>query len=160
MPEHNHIRKPSRPWRVIRFVIWIVTMLLILLLVAVSLAILTADLWIVPVGAWYAGVEVEGTPGVSLSISNRELLLTDLKMRTEVGVFEARSCGLRFDDMTIEGGEVRELHVSGVHAEGLRASLDFAKTAEAVELELADGAVSAEFVRAAAGKLWKKRHFD
>ena len=130
-------------------------MLLILLLAAASLAVLTADLWIVPVGAWYAGVEVEGTPGVSLSLSNRELLLTDLKLRTEAGVFEARSCGLRFEDMTVDGGEVRELHVSGVHAEGLRATLELAKTAEAVELELADGAVSAEFVRAAAGKLWK-----
>ncbi len=155
MPEQNPIRTTSRLPRSLRIAFWTVAVPVILLLVAVSLAILTADLWIVPVGAWYAGVEVEGTPGVSLSISNRELLLTDLKMKTEVGVFEARSCGLRFDDMTIEGGEVRELHVSGVHAEGLRASLDFAKTAEAVELELADGAVSAEFVRAAAGKLWK-----
>ena len=155
MPEQNRIRKPSRTRRILRIVFWMVAAPVILLLVAVSLAILTADLWIVPVGAWYAGVEVEGTPGVSLSLSNRELLLTDLKMRTEAGIFEARSCGLRFEDMTVDGGEVRELHVSGVHAEGLRASLDFAKTAEAVELELTDGAVSAEFVRAAAGKLWK-----
>ena len=155
MPEKNRIRKPSRPWRVLRVVLWIVAVPLLLLLVAASLAVLTADLWIVPVGAWYAGVEVEGTPGVSLSLSNRELLLTDLKLRTDVGVFEARSCGLRFDGMTVDRGEVRELHVSGVHAEGLRASLDLLKTAEAVELELAGGDVSAEFVKAAAGKLWK-----
>ena len=74
MPEQNRISQPSRLRRVLRVLLWTAAVPLILILVAVSLAILTADLWIVPVGAWYAGVEVEGTPGVSLSLSNRELL--------------------------------------------------------------------------------------
>ena len=157
MSEKNRIRKPSKPRRLLRFVLWTVGLPLVLILIAAAVAVLTADLWIVPLGAWYAGVEVEGTPGVSLSLTNRELLLTDLKLRTQVGTFTAKSCGLRFDGMTMDAGEVRELHVSGVHAEGLRAALDFQKTAEAVDLALADGtaAVSAEFVKEASWKLWK-----
>ena len=101
MSDNKRIRKPSALRRFFRVVLWTACLAVVLLLLAVLTAVLTADMWIVPAGAWYAGVEVEGTPGVSLSLSNRELLLTDLKLKTSVGTFEAKSCGLRFEGMTM-----------------------------------------------------------
>lgn len=121
-------RSPLR--RTLKAVCWTAGVLVFLAAAACVAALFTADRWIVPFGAWCADVEVEGEPGVMVSIANREIILTGLKVRCPAGVVEARSCGLHLDGVTLDGFNVKEVQVSGVHAEGLRATLDFARYAD------------------------------
>jgi len=116
-------------------------------------ALLTIDLWIVPLGAWYAGVEVDGEPGVMVSISNREIFLTDLRVNTPSGRFEAKSCGMRLDGVKLDGVALKELYVSHVHAEGFRATIVFSESEDAPD---EDDIVTGEEFRTLSRTIWQR----
>ena len=159
MSEPNQIKKRSPLRRTLKAVFLTVGIIVFLFAFAVLAALFTIDQWIVPVGAWLAGVEVEGEPGVLVSLSNREIMLTGLKMRTPAGVIEAKSCGLRLDGVELNGLGLKEIRVSNVHVDGLRASLDFAALAEMREehaAETADEPDSGEKVRSYSHLIWDR----
>ncbi len=116
--------------RLLRAVLWTTGILVFLLVFASFAALFTIDEWIVPVGAWCAGVEVEKEPDVMVSILDREIVMCGLKVRSSAGEFEAKTFGFRLDGVRLDGRSVKSVRVSGVHAEGLRATLDFARYAE------------------------------
>ena len=160
-PKHPKTRSPLR--RLLRAVFWTAGILVFLAVFACLAALFTIDWWIVPVGAWCMGVEVEGEPGVMVSIPNREIFMTDLKVRTRAGLFEANSYGLRVDSVKMSGRDLKEVRVSHVHAEGLRVTLDFAQYAkyQAEHAGGADGgsdggASSGEKVRAFSHLIWDR----
>ena len=150
MNEPKQSKPRSRPRRVLKAVFRTAAVLVFLFAFALIAAVLTVDRWIVPVGAWFAGVEVVGEPGVMISFSNREIILSGLKLKCAAGEFEARSCGLRLDDFELDGRNLKEIQVSRVHAEGVRATLDFTRYADLRTEPSAgqeDGAISGEKVR-------------
>ena len=156
-PKQPKPRSPLR--RILKAVCWTVGILVFLLAFACIVALFTVDRWIVPFGAWCAGVEVEGEPGVMVSIRNREIILTGLKVRSPAGVFEAKSCGLTLDGVTLDGRRVSEVRVSNVHAEGLRAALDFARYADARDEQpggRAEEPISGEKVRTFSHLVWNR----
>ena len=150
MNEPKQTKPRSRLRRLLKVVIRTAAVLVLLLSFASVAAVLTVDRWIVPFGAWIADVEVVGEPGVMVSFANREIILSGLKLRCAAGEFEARSCGLRLDGVEMDGQTLKEIHVSHVHAEGLRATLDFARYADnrtEPDGGREDGAISGEMVR-------------
>ena len=144
----------------LKTVCWTAGILVLLAVFACVAALFTVDQWIVPFGAWCAGVEVEGKPGVMVSIVNREIILTGLKVKCPAGTLEAKSCGLTLDGMRLSGRSMGEVRVSNVHAEGLRASLDFARFADAGNEGRDDGPdgdpISGEKVRTLSHLIWNK----
>ena len=144
--------------RLLKAFLWTTSILVLLIVFAFFVALFTVDEWIVPVGAWCAGVEVEGEPDVLVSISNREVVLSGLKARTPAGEFEANRFGFRLDGVKTDGLTVKEIHVSGVHVEGLRAELDFARYADArngQENESSGRPISGEKVRTFSHLIWE-----
>ena len=159
MTEQKQPKAHSPLRRLLKTVCWTVGILVFLLATACIAAVFTVDRWIVPLGAWYAGVEVEGEPGVMVSIVNREIILTGLKVKSPAGVIEANSCGLTLDGVTLDGHNLKEVRVSRVHAEGLRASLDFARYADVRGEQSGGGAaepISGEKVRMLSRRVWSK----
>ena len=150
------MKKRSLLRRTLKAVCWTAGILVFLTVAAGVAALFTIDRWIVPLGAWCAGVEIEGEPGVMVSIANREIILTGLKAKSSAGQFEAKSCGLTLDSVTLDGFEVKEVRVSHVHAEGLRGTLDFARYAAAVRDERPDVPISGEKVRLLSHLVWNK----
>lgn len=134
--------------------------ILVFLLVFASLAALfTVDQWIVPLGAWCAGVEIEGEPDVMVSFEDREILVAGLRLKTPAGTVEAKSLGLRLDGVNLSGLALREIRVSNVHVTGLRASLDFAGLAETQRVRDAERSVepdSGEKVRSYSHLIWNR----
>ena len=118
-------------------------------------AVLTVDKWIVPLGVRLTGVEIEGKPGVIVSVPKREIILTDLVVKRPEGRIELKSCGLKLDAVKMEGGELREIRFSQVHAEGVRAALDFARLSDRVDKTVGE-TNSGEKVRVFFHKLWNK----
>ena len=139
MTEPKQKKKRSPLLRFLKAVFRTVGILVFLLVFAFLAALFTIDQWIVPFGAWCAGVEVEGEPDVMVSIPDREILVAGLKVKAPVGVIEARSFGLRLDGVELSGRTLKEIRVSNVHADGLRVSLDFARLAEMREEHGTDG---------------------
>ena len=130
MPEPKQTKKRSPLRRFLKAVFRTAVILVFLLVFAFLAALFTIDQWIVPFGAWCAGVEVEGEPDVMVSFSDREILVAGLKVKTPAGEIEARSFGLRLDGVKLNGLTLKEIRVSNVHADGLRVLLDFARLAE------------------------------
>ena len=159
MTEQKQPKPCSHLRRTLKAVCWTAGILVFLAVAACIAALFTVDRWIVPFGAWCADVEVEGEPGVMVSIANREIILTGLKVKCPAGVIEARSCGLTLDGLTLDGCNVKEVQVSNVHAEGLRATLDFARYAD-VRAEgdggKAEEPISGEKVRRFSHLVWNK----
>jgi hypothetical protein len=150
MNEPKQTKTRSRLRRPLKTFFLTAAVLAFLLVFALIAAVLTVDRWIVPVGAWLADVEVVGEPGVMVSFANREVILSGLRMKCAAGEFEARSCGLRLDDIGLDGRNLKEIRVSHVHAEGLRATLDFTRYADmrtGTDGGREDGAISGEKVR-------------
>ncbi len=127
-PKQTKKRQPLR--KLMKAVLRTAGILVFLIVFASAVALFTIDQWIVPFVAWCAGVEIEGEPGVVVSISDREILLSGLKMKTPAGVIEARTFGLKLDGVALSGWTLNEIRISNVHADGLRVSLDFARLAE------------------------------
>ena len=121
-------RSPLR--RILKAVLRTACVLVFLLVFAAIAALLTVDRWVVPFAAWIADVEVVGEPGVIVFLANREVFLSGLKVKCPAGVIEAKTCGVRVDGAELSGRTLKEIRVSNVHAEGVRASLDFAGLAE------------------------------
>ena len=130
MPEPKQTKKRPPLHRFLKAVFWTAGILVFLLVFASIVALFTIDKWIVPFGAWCAGVEVEGEPGVIVSLADREILVAGLKVKTPAGEIEARTLGLKLDGVKLSGWSLKEIRVSNVHADGLRVSLDFARLAE------------------------------
>ena len=130
MSEPKQTKKRSPLRRFLKAVFRTACILVFLFVFALLALLFTVDRWIVPVCAWYAGVEVEGEPAVMVSFSDREILVVGLRLKTPAGLIEAKSCGLRVDGAELSGRNLKEIRISNVHAEGLRASLDFAGLAE------------------------------
>ena len=130
MPEPKQTKMRSLLRRCLKTILRTAAVLIFLAAFAFCAALFTIDKWIVPFSAWCADVEVEGEPGVMVSIADREIILTGLKVKTPAGVIEARSAGLRLDGVALGGRALKEIRVSNVHADGLRVSLDFARLAE------------------------------
>ena len=130
MPEPKQTKKRPSPRKCLKTVFRTVGILVFLAVFISCAALFTIDKWIVPFGAWCAGVEVEGEPGVMVSLADREIILTGLKVKTPAGRIEARSFGLKLDGVKLSGRTLKEIRVSNVHADGLRVSLDFARLAE------------------------------
>ena len=158
MPENKQKKTRSPLRRTLKAVCWTAGILVFLTVFAGVAALFTIDRWIVPLGAWCAGVEIEGEPGVMVSIANREIILTGLKAKCPAGQFEAKSCGLTLDSLLLDGFEVKEVRVSHVHAEGLRGTLDFARYAAFArdEDERPGEPISGEKVRLLSHLIWKK----
>ncbi len=160
MSEPKPTKKRSPLRRFLKAVFWTAGILVFLLVFASLAALFTVDQWIVPAGAWLAGVEVEGEPDVMVSIPDREIMLTGLKLKTPAGVIEAKTFGLRLDGVELDGGDLKEIRVSGVRADGLRVLLDFARLAEMREEHAAettaDGADSGEKVRSYSHLIWDR----
>ena len=131
MSEQKQNKKRSLLRRALKAVFWTAGTLIFLVVFVCLAALFTVDQWIVPFGAWCAGVEVEGTPGVMVSILDREILLSGLKVRFPAGEFESKLFGLHLDGVNLDGRELKEIHVSAVHADGVRVKLDFSKLADA-----------------------------
>ena len=146
-------RSPLR--RILKAVLRTVCVLVFLLVFAAIAALLTVDRWVVPFAAWIADVEVVGEPGVIVFLANREVFLSGLKVKCPAGVIEARSCGFRLDGVNMDGWTVKEVQVSHVHAEGLRATLDFARYIDSQSGQ-ADRSISGEKVRTFSHKVWNK----
>ena len=155
MTELKSPKKQSKTRRSLKAVFWSAGILVFLSVLFCIVALLTIDLWIVPFCAWYAGVEVDGEPGVMVSIRNREIILTSLKVKSPSGLFEAKSCGLRLDGVELSGWNLKELRVSRVHAEGVRAVVDFSLTAD-VQAEKGTEAFSGERFNALTRTLWNR----
>ena len=136
-------------------VFWTAGIFLLLISLACLIALLTVDKWIVPFGAWCAGVEVEGEPGVSVSLTDRRIVLSGLKVSFPTGKIEAETCGLRIDGVEFEGRNLKVVRVSQVRADGVRAELNFAKNADASG-EPADEPISGEKVRKISRLVWSK----
>ena len=148
-------RSPLR--KIAKAVCWTAGILVFLVVFAFIAALLTVDQWIVPLGAWCLDVEVVGTPGVMVSVAKREIILTDLKVNCPAGTIETKSCGFHIDDVTLDGFDIKEVRVSHVHAEGLRATPDFARFADTrVEQEQAVESVPGEDIRKISHFLWNK----
>ena len=155
MPESKRPKKRSRLRGFLVAVFLTGGILVLFFLLFVLVALLTVENWIVPLGARIAGVEIEGTPGVIVSIPNRSIILTDLVVKRPEGRIELKSCGLKLDSLKLENRELRELCVSQVHAEGVRAELDFARFADASN-EPWNESISGEKVRDLSHTLWNK----
>lgn len=158
MPEPKQTKKRSPLRRFLKAVFRTAVILVFLLVFAFLAALFTIDQWIVPFGAWCAGVEVEGEPDVMVSFSDREILVAGLKMKAPAGEIEARSFGLRLDGVKLNGLTLKEIRVSNVHADGLRVSLDFARLAETQDERGAeDGELdSGEKVRTFSHLVWNR----
>lgn len=152
-PKQTKARSPLR--RFLKTVFWTAGILVFLLAFAVIAALFTIDQWIVPFGAWCLDVEVVGEPGVMVSLPNREIILTGLKVKCPAGEFEARSCGLHLDGVELDGRNLKEVQVSQVHAEGLRGTLDFARFADA-QGEPDGRLISGEKFRLFSHRIWAK----
>ena len=152
-------KKHSPLYRFLKAVFWTAG-ILVFLAVFVSLAVLfTIDQWIVPFGAWCMDVEIVEDPGVMVSLANREIFMTGLKVKTRAGTFEAKSYGLRVDDVDLDGWNLKEVRVSRVHAEGLRVALDFAQYAKSQEeksVEKSGDVSSGEKVRTFSHLVWAR----
>lgn len=155
MPDPKRTKKRSRLRRFLRAVFLTAGILALVCVLLSLVALLTVDKWIVPVGARIAGVEIEGTPGVMVSIPNRTIILTDLIVKRPEGRIKLKSCGLKLDDWKLENRELRELRVSQVHAEGVRAELDFARFSDTAN-EPGTDMISGEKVRDLSHTLWNK----
>ena len=155
MTEQKRPKKQSKISRFLKSGLWSAGILVLLIAILCAAALFTIDRWIVPFCAWYTGVEVEGEPGVMVSILNREIFLTDLHVKGASWMFDAESCGLRLDGVELEGGELKELRVSRVHAEGVRSVLDFGWLAD-VPSEQKTEPFSGEKVRLFTRTLWNK----
>ena len=155
MPEPNRPKKRSGFRRFLRAVLLTAGILVFFAVLLGLVVVLTVEKWIVPVGARIAGVEIEGTPGVIVSIPKREIILTDLVVKRPEGRIELKSCGLRLDGLKLENRELREICVSQVHAEGVRAELDFARVANAANKPGSE-TISGEKVRDLSHTLWNK----
>ncbi len=155
MPEPKRPKKRSILYRLLNAVILTAGLLALLAVFLVAFALMTVDMWIVPFGAWCAGVEVVGEPGVIVSIPKREIFLTGLTVKCPGGRIEMKSFGAKLDDFELENWELREVRVSKVHAEGVRASLDFSRYADA-QNDPADEPISGEKVRRLSHKIWNK----
>ena len=156
-PKQTKKRFPLR--KILKAVFWTAGILVFLFAFLSCAALFTIDKWIVPFGAWCADVEVEGKPGVMVSLGDREIILTGLKVKTPAGVIEARSFGLRLDGVELGSRTLKEIRVSNVHADGLRVSLDFARLAELQDEHGADGADepdSGEKVRMFSHLVWAR----
>jgi len=125
----------------------------VLAMLLLSAALLTVDFWIVPLAARCAGVEVIGSPGVKVSLLKREISLTGLHAKCNAGSFETKTCGLKLDGVNMSGWKLRELRVSHVYADGLRAALDTAKITDLPE-STEDEPISREKVRKLSHKIW------
>lgn len=155
MSEQKQKKKQSRTRRIVKAVLWTAGIFLFLIAFVCLAAALTVDRWIVPVCAGYAGVEVEGEPGVKVSLPDREIVLSGLKLNFPAGKVEVERCGLRLDGIEFEGGKLKELRVSRVHAGGVRATLDFSALADARAVPEFD-AISEENVRKLSRAVWKR----
>ena len=80
MSEQKQKKKQSRTRRIVKAVLWTAGIFLLLIVFACLAAVLTIDRWIVPVCAWYTGIEVEGEPDVKVSLADREIVLSGLKL--------------------------------------------------------------------------------
>ena len=159
MSEPKQTKKRSPLRRFLKAVFRTVCILVFLLVFAFLAALFTIDRWIVPFGAWCAGVEVEGEPDVMVSIPDREILVVGLKMKSPAGEIEAKSFGLRLDGVELSGRALKEIRVSNVHADGLRVSLDFARLAGKQNEQGAGGggeADSGEKVRTFSHLIWDR----
>ena len=94
MPEPKRPKKRSRLCRFLRAVLLTAGILALLSVLLVLAAVLTVDKWIVPLGVRLTGVEIEGKPGVIVSVPKREIILTDLVVKRPEGRIELKSCGL------------------------------------------------------------------
>ncbi|MBP5585690.1 MAG: hypothetical protein J6Y92_04985 [Lentisphaeria bacterium] len=150
-PKQKKKRSPLR--RLLKAVFWTAGILVFLLAFAFFAALFTIDRWIVPFGAWCADVEVEGEPGVIVSIANREILLTGLKVKFPDGEVEAAKLGFRVDDVKLAGRTLKEIYVSGVRAEGVCASLDFSRRADAAEGQTGEAVAGEEDERSSGEKV-------
>ena len=159
MSDLKQKKKRSPLYRFLKAVFWTAG-ILVFLAVFVSLAVLfTIDQWIVPFGAWCMDVEIVEDPGVMVSLANREIFMTGLKVKTRAGTFEAKSYGLRVDDVDLDGWNLKEVRVSRVHAEGLRVALDFAQYAKSQEeksVEKSGDVSSGEKVRTFSHLVWAR----
>ena len=159
MSEPKQTKKRSPLRRFLKAVFWTAGILVFLLVFASIAALFTIDKWIVPFGAWCAGVEVEGEPGVMVSLEDREILVAGLKVKTPAGMIEAKTFGLKLDGVELSGRTLKEIRVSNVHADGLRVSLDFARLAEMRDEQGAgwgDGPDSGEKVRSFSHLVWDR----
>ena len=163
MKELKQTTKRSPIRKLMKAVLWTAGILVFLTAFVFLAALFTIDQWIVPFGAWCADVEVEGEPGVAVSIANREILLTGLKVRFSAGEIEADTLGLRLDDVKLTGRTLKELYVSGVRAEGVRATLDFSRLADSrkesgveASAEAAGRQDSGETVRGLSRLIWDR----
>ena len=150
-PKKNNSRKRRK---ILKIVLWTAGILALLSVLLPGAALLTVDLWIVPLAARYAGVEVIGSPGVKVSLRNREIVLTGLHVKCDAGSFETKTCRLKLEDVNISGGRLRELRVSNVHADGLRAALEIAKLVDQPEASNGQETISGEKVRDLSHKMW------
>ena len=155
MSEPKQPKKQTKLRRIMKAVLWTAGIFLLLSVLVCLVAVFTVDQWIVPFGAWCAGVEVEGEPCVSISFLNREVVLTGLKVNLPAGQVEAKTFGLRLDGIAFEGGNLKEVRVSHVRADGVRAMLDFSKLASVPDVS-ADEPISGEKVRAFSHLVWNK----
>ena len=155
MPESKRLKKRSRLRGFLLAVFLTAGILVLLCALLVLVAMLTVDKWIVPLGVRITGVEIEGTPGVIVSIPNREIILTDLVVKRPEGRIELKSCGLKLDGLKLENRQLREIRVSQVHAEGVRAELDFGRLADASDEPWSE-TISGEKVRDLSHTLWNK----
>ena len=156
-PKQTKKRSPLR--KLMKAVFRTAGILLFLAAFAFLAALFTIDRWIVPFGAWCADVEVEGKPGVMVSIADREIFLTGLKVKFPAGVIEAKTFCLKVDGVELHGRTMKEIRVSGVQADGLRVSLDFARLAETRNDRDADGGDepdSGEKVRMFSHLIWDR----
>ena len=133
MTEPKQTKKRSPLRKFLKTVFWAVGVFVFLSVFAFLAALFTIDQWIVPVGAWCAGVEVEGDPDVMVSISDREVILTGLKVRlpADAGEVEAKVFGMRLDGVKLDGWNLKEIRVSNVRAEEVSATMDFSRLADA-----------------------------
>ena len=136
-------------------VLWTAGIILLLIAFACLTAVLTVDRWIVPLSAMYAGVEVEGEPGVKVSLTDREIVLSGLKLKSPAGTIEVESCGVRLDGIGFAGAELKEVRVSRVRLGGVRAMLDFAALADARAMSDLD-TISEEKVRRLSHAVWTR----
>lgn len=155
MSEKKQKKKQSRTRRIVKAVLWTAGIFLLLIAFACLAAVLTVDRWIVPVCAWYTGVEVEGEPDVKVSLSDRELVLSGLKLNFPAGQVEIRSYGFRLDGIDFEDGALKEVRVSRVRLGGVRASLDFSALADAPAVPDFD-TISEEKVRRLSRAVWTR----
>lgn len=130
-PKQRKKRSPLR--KLLKAVFWTAGICVFLTVFAAFVALFTVDQWIVPFGAWCAGVEIEGEPDVMVSIPDREIILSGLKVRLPGGSgdVEARLFGLRLDGVKLDGWNLKEIRVSKVRAEDVRAAIDFSRFAAA-----------------------------